>query len=131
MPQAHGVEVGTASWYGGPDIGRLTACGERYRRTDVTAAHRRIHFNTQVLVTNLKNGKKVVVRVNDRGPYIKGRIIDLSYEAAKQIDIVHSGVTKVRLQILEPVPVMKGPNLHPGEDLQKYTSGHFPSFPSS
>jgi len=95
-----GAQVGKASWYGGYDIGRLTASGERYRRMDVTAAHRRLPFNTWVLVTNLRNGKQVVVRINDRGPYVKGRIIDLSFEAAKSIGMVNTGVTPVHLLIL-------------------------------
>lgn len=94
-------QVGTASWYGGRDIGRLTANGERYHRMAITAAHRKLPFNTRVLVTNLKNGKTVVVRINDRGPYVKGRIIDLSLEAAKRIDLIQPGLTQVHLQILD------------------------------
>ncbi len=95
-----GAQIGKASWYGGRDIGRLTASGERYGRMDVTAAHRQLPFNSRVLVTNLRNGKQVVVRINDRGPYVKGRIIDLSFEAAKCIGMVSTGVIPVHLQIL-------------------------------
>ncbi|PWU10656.1 MAG: septal ring lytic transglycosylase RlpA family lipoprotein [Verrucomicrobia bacterium] len=94
------TQVGKASWYGGRDIGRLTASGECYHRRDITAAHRQLPFNTRVLVTNLRNGRQVVVRINDRGPYIKGRIIDLSFEAAKSIGMVKSGVTSVHLRVL-------------------------------
>ncbi len=101
------TQMGTASWYGGRDIGRLTASGERYHRMDITAAHRRLPFNTLVLVTNLKNGKAVVVRINDRGPYAKGRIIDLSFEAAKSIGLLECGIAKVCLEILDPAEIQE------------------------
>lgn len=105
------TEEGMASYYGGRWIGRLTANGERYRATDVTAAHKKLPFNSMVRVTNLKNGKSVIVRINNRGPYVKGRIIDLSVVAAKQIDMISAGVTRVRLEVLKEVPVMTKPNL--------------------
>jgi len=109
--QVVSTQEGIASYYGGRWIGRLTANGERYRANDVTAAHKKLPFNSMVRVTNLKNGKSVVVRINNRGPYVKGRIIDLSIAAAKQIDMISAGITKVRLEVLKEVPVMMKPNL--------------------
>ena len=105
------TEEGIASYYGGRWIGRLTANGERYRAADMTAAHKKLPFNSIVRVTSLRNGKSVVVRINNRGPYVKGRIIDLSVAAAKQIDLIASGITKVRIEVLKEVPVMSKPNL--------------------
>lgn len=93
------VQYGLASWYGSEWHGRRTASGEIYNMHAYTAAHRTLPFGVEVLVTNLSNGKKVVVRINDRGPFKEGRIIDLSYAAAKRIDILTSGVTKVKLEL--------------------------------
>lgn len=94
------VLYGKASYYYGRWIGRKTANGEIYRASDVTAAHKTLPFNTRVRVTNLKNNKTVVVRINNRGPYIKGRIIDLSLAAAKQIQMTKAGVVPVKVEIL-------------------------------
>lgn len=94
------VLYGKASYYYGRWIGRKTANGEIYRASDVTAAHKTLPFNTKVRVTNLKNNKSVVVRINNRGPYIKGRIIDLSLVAAKQIQMTKSGVVPVKIEVL-------------------------------
>ena len=105
------VEEGTASWYGGRDIGRKTANGEVYRSGDVTAAHKKLPFNTMVRVTNLRNGKTTIVRINDRGPYIRGRIVDLSEAAAKKIGLYDAGLAKVRLEVFKPIPIMERPNL--------------------
>lgn len=105
------TQEGMASFYGGRWIGRLTANGERYRANDVTAAHKKLPFNSIVRVTNLRNGKTVIVRINNRGPYVKGRIIDLSVVAAKQIDMVSAGITKVSLEVLKEIPVVTKPNL--------------------
>ena len=91
---------GIASWYGGKFHGRLTANGERYNKNGISAAHKTLPFGTEVRVKNLNNGKSVVVRINDRGPFIKGRIIDLSKGAAKKIDMIHDGVVPVELTIL-------------------------------
>ena len=91
--------TGTASWYGPGFQGRKTANGERYNMYDMTAAHKRLKFNTIVKVTNLNNGKFVIVRINDRGPYIRGRIIDLS-KTAKQKIMGKGGLCKVKLEIL-------------------------------
>ena len=92
---------GKAAWYGGKFQGRKTASGEKFDKRKLTAAHRKLPFGTKVKVTNLKNRKSVVVRINDRGPYGKGRIIDLSEAAAKKIDMIRSGVVPVRVKILK------------------------------
>jgi rare lipoprotein A len=95
-----GVSRGTASWYGPGFHGRRTANGERYNQHGLTAAHRYLPFGTRVRVTNLRNNRSVVVRINDRGPFVGGRIIDLSAGAAKQIGVYHSGVAPVKVEIL-------------------------------
>jgi rare lipoprotein A (peptidoglycan hydrolase) len=97
-----GVQEGKASWYGREQHGHLTANGEHFDMYALTAAHRTLHMNTHVRVTNLHNGKSVVVRINDRGPYSHGRIIDLSYAAAKQLGMIDSGVALVRVEVLGP-----------------------------
>ena len=91
------VLVGKASWY---KMGKVTANGERYNPSGLTAAHRTLKFGTKVRVTNLRNGRKVVVRINDRGPFIRGRIIDLSLGAARKIGMTHAGVAKVKVEVL-------------------------------
>lgn len=98
-------QVGKASWYGKRFHGKPTASGERYDMYDLTAAHRRLPLGTLVRVTNLKNGDAVVVRINDRGPVYRSRIIDLSYEAAKILHLRADGVQWVRLDILRPETV--------------------------
>ena len=104
------VETGKASFYGGRWIGRLTANGERYRAEDCTAAHKKLPFNTMVRVTNLKNGKSVIVRINNRGPYAKGRILDLSMVAARKIEMIGDGIIPVRAEVLKPIEVLRKPN---------------------
>ena len=104
------VMQGKASYYFGRWIGRKTANGEIYRARDVTAAHKTLPFNTMVRVTNLKNGKSVIVRINNRGPYIKGRIIDLSLVAAQQIEMTKAGVVPVRVEVLRKIEVLPKPN---------------------
>jgi rare lipoprotein A len=94
--------TGTASWYGGEFIGRKTADGEIFTSQSLTAANKTLPFNTHVLVTNLNNKKSVIVRINDRGPYVGDRIIDLSYAAAKTIDMIGTGTAPVRLEIVKP-----------------------------
>lgn len=91
-------EVGVASWYGHPYHGRASASGEIYDMEQMTAAHRTLPFGSRVRVTNLTNGRSVVVVINDRGPHKKGRIIDLSHEAAETIDLVDAGLAKVRVE---------------------------------
>lgn len=93
--------VGMASYYGGKFHGRRTASGERFNMYALTAAHRKLPFGTLVRVTNLNNKRSVKVRINDRGPFIKGRIIDLSYAAAKKIGMLKKGVVKVRITVLK------------------------------
>ena len=93
-------ESGYASWYGHPYHGRQTASGEVYDMNDLTAAHRTLPLGTRLLVTNLDTGQAVEVRVNDRGPFIEGRILDLSYAAAQVVGTVGPGVIRVRLRIL-------------------------------
>jgi rare lipoprotein A len=95
------TQEGVACWYGKQFHGRKTANGERFDMNKLTAAHRTLPFGTVVEVTNLSNGKKVIVRINDRGPFTKGRIIDLSYAAAKEIGILQSGTARVRLRIVK------------------------------
>lgn len=102
---------GKASYYYGRWIGRKTANGEIYRAHDVTAAHKTLPFNTMVRVTNLKNGKTVIVRINNRGPYIKGRILDLSLVAAQRIEMTKAGVVPVKAEILKKIEVVPKPNL--------------------
>ncbi|CAA6809971.1 MAG: Rare lipoprotein A precursor [uncultured Sulfurovum sp.] len=94
------VQIGKGSWYGKRFQGRLTANGERYNMYAYTAAHKTLPFNTMVKVTNLKNNRSIIVRINDRGPYIKGRIIDLSYLAAKKLGYVNRGVAKLKVKVL-------------------------------
>ena len=95
---------GIASWYGPGFHGRRTANGETYDQEELTAAHRSLPFNTLVRVENVRNGKSVVVRINDRGPYVGNRIIDLSQKAARRIEMIGSGVADVRLTIINPDP---------------------------
>ena len=90
-------ETGLASWYGDPFHGRKTANGETYDMYGVTAAHKTLPMNTMLLVKNLTNGKTTTVRINDRGPFVDGRIIDLSYTTAKALGVVHHGTEKVQL----------------------------------
>ena len=94
-------ETGTASFYGGKWHGRKTANGEIFNTNSLTAAHKTLPFNTRVKVTNLSNGKSVIVRINNRGPYAKGRIIDLSTAAFSAIESTKKGITKVQLQIIK------------------------------
>lgn len=91
---------GIASWYGPNFHGKLTANGERYDMNAFTAAHRTLPFNTLLRVDNVENGKSVLVRINDRGPYIPNRIIDLSRKAAEELDMIGSGTASVRLLLV-------------------------------
>lgn len=91
---------GRASWYGPGFHGRPTASGERFNQNAFTAAHPYLAFGTRVRVTNMNNGKSVIVRINDRGPFVAGRIIDLSKAAARSIGLMRSGVAPVRVNIV-------------------------------
>src|SRR5712672_1484530 len=95
-------QVGTASWYGEYFDGKQTASGEDFDMYDLTAAHPTLPMGSYVRVTNLRNGRAVVVKVNDRGPIVPGRIIDLSYGAAQVLQFEHRGVQKVRLDLVKP-----------------------------
>ncbi|HLL24263.1 MAG TPA: septal ring lytic transglycosylase RlpA family protein [Kofleriaceae bacterium] len=95
-----GQQGGKASWYGGRHHGGPTASGERFNKRAMTAAHRSLPFGTRVRVTNLRNGRSVTVRINDRGPFTRGRIIDLSEAAAEKLDMIEAGVVPVRLERL-------------------------------
>ncbi|OFY67551.1 MAG: hypothetical protein A3H98_03440 [Bacteroidetes bacterium RIFCSPLOWO2_02_FULL_36_8] len=95
------TETGVASWYGDDFHGKKTANGEIFSKRKLTAAHKTLNFNCMVKVTNLDNGKSVVVRINDRGPFVKGRIIDLSKKAAKKIGLIKSGTAKVKIVAVE------------------------------
>jgi len=102
--EAKPYQVGVASWYGKQFHGRTTASGEGFDMFDLTAAHRELPLGTYVRVTNLRNGKSVVVRVNDRGPYVEGRIMDLSYSAARMLSF-RDGVERVRIDVVKPQTV--------------------------
>jgi rare lipoprotein A len=93
-------ERGRASWYGRAHHGKRTASGEAFDMNDFTAAHRTLPFGTRVVVTNLDNGRWVEVRINDRGPFRRSRILDLSYEAAKRLGAIGGGVIPVTLKVL-------------------------------
>lgn len=94
-------QVGTASWYGESFEGKATASGEPYEMYDMTAAHLTLPLGSYVKVTNLHNGRSVVVRVNDRGPIVPGRIIDVSYGAAQALEFRHKGLQRVRLDLVQ------------------------------
>lgn len=95
------IESGIASWYGYEYPARCTANGETYNREALTAAHKTLPFNTIVRVENIVNGKSVVVRINDRGPYVPGRVIDLSQNAAREIEILEQGLADVELYLIK------------------------------
>src|SRR6266511_283347 len=92
------LQQGKASWYGPGFHGRKTASGERFNQNELTAAHRKLPLGTKATVTNLRNGKTVEVEINDRGPYARGRILDLSKAAAERLDM-DSGTTPVRVEV--------------------------------
>ncbi|MBU1211989.1 MAG: septal ring lytic transglycosylase RlpA family protein [Alphaproteobacteria bacterium] len=98
-------ESGIASWYGDNFHGNKTANGEVYDMNALTAAHRTLPLPSLVSITNVDNGKTVIVRINDRGPFMKGRIIDVSARAAKELGFDHLGLTQVRVKYLGPAPL--------------------------
>ena len=95
------VITGISSYYGTDFHGKLTANGEVYDMYGLTAAHKTLPLNTIVRVTNLENNKSLILRINDRGPYVKGRILDCSYGAAKKLDFLVQGITKVKIELIE------------------------------
>ena len=103
---------GIASWYGEDFHGKITSNKETYDMYALTAAHKSLPFNTHVRVTNLDNNKQVVVRINDRGPFVKGRIIDMSFAAASKLDMVDTGIVPVRIDVI--------PHLSPPPGSQHY-----------
>jgi rare lipoprotein A len=113
IPPPENIQTGVASWYGPNFHGKTTSNKEIYDMHDLTAAHKSLPFGTYVVVTNLNNGKSVTVRINDRGPFVKGRIIDLSYAAAKAVDMIGTGTAPVRLEILT--------NISPKKSSQKFS----------
>lgn len=124
IPDAAGyAENGVASWYGADFHGRATSNGERYDMYAMTAAHKTLPMNTMLMVKNLDNGKEIIVRVNDRGPFVQGRVIDLSYTAARKLNIVKPGTSRVKLVALAekslfartPGGKSKLPDLYRGE----------------
>jgi rare lipoprotein A len=94
------TQSGRVSWYGPGFHGRRTASGETFDTNDLTMAHRSLPLGSKVRVTNLDNGRSVVLRVNDRGPYVRGRIADLSHAAARRLDFIDDGVVRARIELL-------------------------------
>jgi rare lipoprotein A len=117
-------ETGIASWYGSNFHGRPTASGEIYNMYAMTAAHKTLPLGTYVKVTNLENGRTVVVKINDRGPFVKGRIIDLTYTAAKKLGMANKGITRVK------ITVVKSPFLYTGKGFRysRYYAAQIASF---
>jgi rare lipoprotein A len=104
-PRSKPYQVGTASWYGEQFQGKQTASGELFNMHDFTAAHLTLPLGTYVKVTNLRNGRTVVVRINDRGPVVDGRIIDVSSNAARALGFRQGGLQRVRLDVVQPTTV--------------------------
>lgn len=98
-------EVGTASWYRRGSHGRSTASGEAFDQRELTAAHPSLPPGSRVRVTNLANGRSVVLHINDRGPFAGGRVLDVSYAAARELGMLRRGTTRVRIEVLEGLPV--------------------------
>ena len=103
QPQPSKVLTGTASWYGENHHGKLNANGERFDMNAMTAAHRTLPFGTRLRVVNLNNDREVEVRINDRGPFVPGRILDLSYGAARAVGALGAGTFPVRATVLPPL----------------------------
>ena len=95
------TQNGKASYYADKFEGRTTANGEKYKHSKLTAAHKVLPFGTEVKVTNAKNGAFVIVRINDRGPFVEGRIIDLSKSAAEKLDFIHDGIADVTVEVVD------------------------------
>jgi len=127
IASAHGfVQTGIASWYGKKFHGRKTSNGETYNMYDMTAAHKTLPMNTWVSVHNLENNRKIVVRINDRGPFVRGRIIDLSYTGASRIGIADTGTTKVRITALGQAVSYSGKTKTPDQfKAMDYWKGNF------
>ncbi|SFM78805.1 septal ring lytic transglycosylase RlpA family protein [Thermodesulforhabdus norvegica] len=123
LPSAEGyVEEGYASWYGPEFHRKRTASGEPYDMNAMTAAHKTLPFGTYVKVTRLDSGKWVIVRINDRGPFVRGRIIDLSRRAAKELGMLNDGIAKVRIEAVQPATLIPYASLQPIWELQPVPS---------
>lgn len=103
-PPSAATQTGMASWYGPGFHGRATASGDIYNQYDLTAAHPTLPLGTKVMITNLENGRSAEVTINDRGPFVKGRIIDLSYAAAHMLGMIGPGTIPVRLEVIDSGP---------------------------
>jgi rare lipoprotein A len=122
FPEGGGIQTGLASWYGPDFHGKRTSNKEIYDMYDMTAAHNTLAFGTQVMVTNLENGRTATVRINDRGPFVGNRIIDLSYAAARMLGMIGPGTARVRLEILKdvsPPPGDRGWSVQVGSFISK------------
>lgn len=106
-PKPVRVQTGIASWY----RDHRTASGERFNIHALAAAHRSLPFGSKVRVIDLKTGKSIIVRINDRGPYIRGRVIDLTVGAARELGMYHRGIARVRIEVLREIPLLEKPNL--------------------
>ena len=102
--ESRGVQQGIASWYGADFHGKQTSSGEVYDMYQLTCAHNTLPLGTMVMVTNLENGRSVELKVNDRGPFVKGRIIDVSYAAARMLDMHEQGTAAVRVEVIGSAP---------------------------
>jgi rare lipoprotein A len=120
------TETGIASWYGLPYHGRPSASGEIFDMEKLTAAHRALPFETWVEVTNLSNGKQVNVRITDRGPFVRGRIIDLSMAAARELDMVRAGTARVRLKVIQAPIETPAVNAAPANALENPSASQGP-----
>ena len=117
-PDHHDVtpREGLASWYGPRFHGRRTACGETFDQEALTAAHRTLPFGTLIAVTNVATGSSVTLRINDRGPYVKGRILDCSRAAAEHLGYLQRGVARVRWEVVRPQGVAATPKELPAAE---------------
>jgi rare lipoprotein A len=130
-PVVGGSQEGIASWYGPGFHGRRTANGEVYDQYELTAAHQTLPLGTRVMVTSLANGRSVEVRVNDRGPFVGGRVIDLSYAAARVLGMIGPGTMPVRVEVLDaPVRVATRAALPPGRPVPASAARTPPSSPA-
>lgn len=126
VAQSNYCKTGMASYYAHKFHGKITASGEKYDMYELTAAHNTLPFNSFVKVTNLQNNKSVVVKINDRGPHVKSRIIDISKAAAEKIDLIQSGVAKVRVEaIIDPSKENNTPQIQSDEPVSVKESNVF------
>lgn len=121
------VQHGKASFYWEDT---RTASGERFLAEGLTAAHRTFPLQSWIRVTNERNGRSVIVRVNDRGPYVRGRIVDLSRGAARKIDMIAAGIVPVKVELLKPIDVVSKPNLHITSEIRAKARAHASATPT-